>query len=64
MPDQHPEAAPPCNEPTGVMKPGMPDFLCQRGKGHPGVHEVVLKSGARLQWQDNGDLSDQNGDDL
>jgi hypothetical protein len=47
--EQHPDAASPCGQPTGAMKPGLPDFRCQRGKGHPGLHEVMLTGGC-MQW--------------
>jgi hypothetical protein len=48
--EQHPAMAPPCGEPTGAVKPGTPDFRCQRGKGHPGLHEVMLTGGSHMQW--------------
>lgn len=61
--DQHPEAAEPCGEPIGVMKsPADPDFLCQRGRGHPGVHEVMTKCGNRVQWGLSSDFPEDDED--
>lgn len=49
--DQHPEAADPCGEPTGAMSGSKaPDFLCQRGAGHPGPHEVMTRDGDHMEW--------------
>lgn len=48
--EQNPAVAPPCGQPTGAMKPGLPDFRCQRGRGHPGLHEAMTTSGCHMQW--------------
>jgi hypothetical protein len=48
--DQHPDVAPPCWSPSEVVTPGHPEFYCQRGKDHPGLHEAMLRGGSLLQW--------------
>lgn len=50
MTDQHPNAAPPCGELSGFVNAGHPDFVCQRGAGHPPPHETMLAGGARMHW--------------
>jgi hypothetical protein len=47
---QHPDAVPPCGESTGFVKPGHPEYLCQRGQGHEPPHEVMLNGGVRMAW--------------
>lgn len=49
---QNPNAAPPCAEPSGMHRKDRPDFLCQRGRGHGGEHEVILTNGAYMTWED------------
>ena len=59
--DQYPDAAPPCGKPTGFMKPGMPDFLCQRGAGHPGHCETMTRDGDQLEWGYSQDFPEDDG---
>jgi hypothetical protein len=58
-PEQHPDVASPCHRPTGMVKPGYPDYLCQRGTGHPGTCEAMLSNGNRLQWGAEEDFPDE-----
>lgn len=55
---QHPDAAPLCGEPTGMMAIQHSHFLCQRGQGHPGMHEAMTRDGNRLEWGLASDLPD------